>query len=596
MPARKLKVLCVHGLGDHRSGEWETIWEESIRQTFPASNRELDIQFLNYDDIFESVDLSPFEIASAVNKLLMSALFGPTRQRGIASGIDNIRSAIRWTAGYVVAWVSDRAFQRKTRKRVLKAINDFSPDLLLAHSLGSLITYNALSHPDSAELSRKLARMTYVSFGSQLGNAFVIRNLTFGRIQKLSVKWWFHLYNRHDDVFTEPLNLPDIDNFLQVNCHENLPDSIADHAAEIYLEHPETTYNVYLPFAQSSASLMNIESVARSYSVRSEADKDAPQSKNKAFLCGINAYPTESDRLYGCVNDVYLMNELLQDCGFSETDIRLLLDERATADRIMERLEWLVKNARPGDNLIFYYSGHGTQVASYGEFERVDILDECLVPVDFDYDKRETWILDDHIYHLYSQLPYGTRLVLIFDCCHSGDIYRNGGRVARGLVPPADIRHRMMKWDRASGRWESRELKEVSENFSRRKQVRQEYFGKNCATRKFGRAAALRQIEDKDYRSEKAKYKTPVGPYMPLVITSCDEDEKALEYSVGSQSFGAFTYHLNKVIRENEKLSFEGLVDTTAEVLSSIGFGQSPKVFGPESVKKAVVPFDYQDQ
>src|SRR5678815_3221578 len=86
-----------------------------------------------------------------------------------------------------------------------------------------------------------------------------------------------------------------------------------------------------------------------------------------------------------------------------------------------------------------YYSGHGAQIPGYGVGEKVDRKDECLVPHDFDW-SREHAVTDDQFYDLYSQLPYDTRFLTIFDCCHSGGMTRDGAARVRGLTPPDDIR------------------------------------------------------------------------------------------------------------------------------------------------------------
>jgi hypothetical protein len=59
---------------------------------------------------------------------------------------------------------------------------------------------------------------------------------------------------------------------------------------------------------------------------------------------------------------------------------------------------------------------------------------------------------------LYAQLPYETAFLAFLDCCHSGGMTRAGGAKVRGLNPPDDIRHRMLKWNRERELWEPRKL------------------------------------------------------------------------------------------------------------------------------------------
>src|SRR5262249_1123066 len=118
------------------------------------------------------------------------------------------------------------------------------------------------------------------------------------------------------------------------------------------------------------------------------------QPLHRALLVGINEYPKEQDRLSGCVNDVFLMSSVLQESGFDAEDIRVVLDERATAAAIRERLEWLLDGASAGDQRVFFYSGHGAQLPGYNTQGQVNHVDACLVPVDFAW-SRETAITDD---------------------------------------------------------------------------------------------------------------------------------------------------------------------------------------------------------
>ena len=51
---------------------------------------------------------------------------------------------------------------------------------------------------------------------------------------------------------------------------------------------------------------------------------------------------------------------------------------------------------------------------------------------------------------------------IILDCCHAGGMTRGAGRI-RGINPPHDIRHRMMRWDEPSRSWQGRPYARICE-------------------------------------------------------------------------------------------------------------------------------------
>ena len=148
---RPLKILGVHGLGDHRTSDWKEKWSKTLTESFPAAEGlSLDCRYVTYDDIFEKTKLTAWECAKAFWKLTASGVSSiGRRERGVLSDISD---RIQWTAGYVVAWVEDEDFKRKSRKRILDAVRENQPDIILAHSLGSMITYDAFSHADAREV------------------------------------------------------------------------------------------------------------------------------------------------------------------------------------------------------------------------------------------------------------------------------------------------------------------------------------------------------------------------------------------------------------------------------------------------------------
>ncbi|MEB3358308.1 MAG: caspase family protein [Synechococcales bacterium] len=88
-----------------------------------------------------------------------------------------------------------------------------------------------------------------------------------------------------------------------------------------------------------------------------------------ALLVGINAYPEVSD-LRGCLNDVDLQYHLLvHRFGFHPDDIVRVWDNAAdptlkpSRDNILRAFqEHLIAQAKPGDVVVFHYSGHGSRV------------------------------------------------------------------------------------------------------------------------------------------------------------------------------------------------------------------------------------------
>lgn len=591
---KKLKVLGVHGLGDHRTSTWKEDWQTALLEVFPGQKNDIELEFafVSYDDIFEDVDLSVWDTMKAVWKLARSGVSTALgRRRG---ALDDVSDLVRWTAGYVVAWVEDERFQQRTRTRVLDTIVDVQPDLVLAHSLGSLVTYNAFADAAAKKpaVAAALRRTRYVTLGSQLGNAFVMGNLTGGRIAPLPVRHWFHLYNNEDDVFTAPIRLTGTNAFDQVNTEFDI-DGFADHSAVEYLRHRNAIEQVWAQAAEARVNPRVFGATERARRRQSAAVLETKgRLPRRALLVGINEYPDEADRLEGCVNDVFLMSSVLQEWGFAPESIRVCLNERATAEGITNRLKWLLDDPRKGDERLFYYSGHGARIPAYGENFEPDRRLETLVPYDFDW-SIERAIVDDQIFDLYSQLPYDVRFSIILDCCHSGGMHRQGGPKARGLNPPDDIRHRELKWDRKEDIWVDRDFAPINRRFSSRDEVNEAFFGESGSSTRIGRASLIRLETEAEYRRKKRRIGTTrLGPYLPLIIEACQEKELSYEYRHGVTSYGAFTYAFCLELRRRKRISFERLVDVTRQKLADLEYEQQPQILGPSAVVRSRVPWN----
>ncbi|BDI18590.1 hypothetical protein ANSO36C_43920 [Nostoc cf. commune SO-36] len=88
-----------------------------------------------------------------------------------------------------------------------------------------------------------------------------------------------------------------------------------------------------------------------------------PNPRKLALLIGINQYP-QIPALSGCLTDVELQRELLMHrFGFQGSDILTLTEEQASREFIEAAfLDHLGKQAKPGDVVVFHFSGYGSRV------------------------------------------------------------------------------------------------------------------------------------------------------------------------------------------------------------------------------------------
>lgn len=152
----------------------------------------------------------------------------------------------------------------------------------------------------------------------------------------------------------------------------------------------------------------------------------------RALLIGIN-YKRTKYELKGCANDVTSMALLLQkEYGYCFDDMVMLLDTKkhelkATRANIVTWIKRMVAATKSGDELLVYYSGHGSQVkCTCGDEESNEDtpgMDDVIVPCDFKtaYVGESGLITDDELRAiLVEPLPAGAKLRAFFDCCCSG--------------------------------------------------------------------------------------------------------------------------------------------------------------------------------
>jgi metacaspase-1 len=140
----------------------------------------------------------------------------------------------------------------------------------------------------------------------------------------------------------------------------------------------------------------------------------------KAVLIGINYKLDTSAQLRGCINDTqHIYNMLTQHFGYHPQNIKVITEESAILPfkkNILQAINWLVRDNQAGDNLFFYYSGHGSQELDSNDSE-LDGKNEVIVPLDY---KTSGVINDNTLYSLLAQpIVKDANLVSVIDCCHS---------------------------------------------------------------------------------------------------------------------------------------------------------------------------------
>jgi metacaspase-1 len=258
----------------------------------------------------------------------------------------------------------------------------------------------------------------------------------------------------------------------------------------------------------------------------------------RALLVGLNTYPNPENALRGCLNDVRQMAALLRTrFGFVDrTAVLTLTDSAATTAAIKKALSWLVAGARPGDVMVFHYSGHGSQVPDVHGDEHGDGLDEIICPYDLDWEHPFT---DDELHGIVGGVPHGARLTVVLDCCHAGT----------GLREPR--RERVKCLPRPSAGASSGGTRMAA------------------SVRRFGSRAARDGA---------------------ILVAACREDQVSADAFIDGDYHGALTYALCRTIEDRDHpMTYGDLMRGVRASLRAGGFEQDPQLEGPAGAARAMV-------
>ncbi len=165
------------------------------------------------------------------------------------------------------------------------------------------------------------------------------------------------------------------------------------------------------------------------------ATQEDPKPRKLALVVAIGQYASNTGwNPISSINDIRYIRTALNNQGFADADIDTLKNEQATYKNIVAAIDRLIEKAKPGDIVVFHYSGHGQQIFDDANKDEKDGYDEALVPYDAPARYGSTYhgenhLRDDELGAKLKKLRQkisssdksrnGSLLVLL-DACHSG--------------------------------------------------------------------------------------------------------------------------------------------------------------------------------
>ncbi len=281
----------------------------------------------------------------------------------------------------------------------------------------------------------------------------------------------------------------------------------------------------------------------------------------KALLVGVNKYKYVQS-LRGCVNDVRNMADILTSYyNFSTDEIRTIVDESVTRNKLMQRMDWLIDETKEGDMLLFHFSGHGSQVQDRDGDELDDGMDEILCLHDMDFRNSDSYLVDDDFNNIIDRLPKGVNLTICIDACHSGTATRDIGQLASGLQIPAE-----------NMKIQSRFVEPPADISLRN-------YGKSLKVRRMGSRVKEDKGDSGVAVSAEAKH---------TLLSGCMDEQTSADAFIGNDYNGAFTYYLCKAIRNvRGSITYQKLIENVQSRLAFNSFSQVPQLGGNKALKNS---------
>jgi len=177
---------------------------------------------------------------------------------------------------------------------------------------------------------------------------------------------------------------------------------------------------------------------------------DLSKPNKWAVIIGIADYEGKANDLWHPDEDAKEMYYVLINFyGFARDHIILLTNKKATAEAILNAIDWLITWENSTSIVVFFYSGHGynasEDVTSQYEYpiDETDGIDECIVSYDL------YAIPDDLLKEKLSQIE-SNNVFLWFGSCFSGgmnDIFHTLATLSRTIVLTSACQETQLTYD-----------------------------------------------------------------------------------------------------------------------------------------------------
>jgi hypothetical protein len=153
-------------------------------------------------------------------------------------------------------------------------------------------------------------------------------------------------------------------------------------------------------------------------------------AEQRALLVGVGKLDIPGNELPSIELDLDRMHEMLNLIGFEDRQIHTLQDEAATSSHVIAEFNgWLKQGVQPNDRVVFYFSGHGSNIPDL-RGDQDDNVSQVLVTHDVRRVRDKggaslAGVLPDYrLSEMLAAIP-SRNVLFIVDSCHSGTVTRS---------------------------------------------------------------------------------------------------------------------------------------------------------------------------